>query len=590
MQFLTELGSLSDYLLGIELGLCCVLAALMLVHHRSAGAWSLLCFLVLSALLYSHWGSAGRPVLGITLASPGAWITRFVQLSAPLWLRRFVEPSLWLFFLSLVGLSSAVGSRRARSYFSLAATFLLLLILLESVWLTEFWFAQIELTNILRQAVVVLQGVLVHGCLLMTALGLFFYRRGAPQEVAARRVPFVRLVATAITLFLIPALLYSEKPMRAGAHYYSWFPENWKAGYALRKVVPKIEPLLGEYLSDDPAVFSQHLKWARQYGLDFFVFDWWPERPDIGRRILENLNRQQDLGSFQYALMYETLDLNKPGDVFREGLPADTVYLDEIRKERLKLHWEYLANNYMKREGYLRVDGKAVLFVYATRHLVGPVSDAIQAARRHVKESTGVELYLVADEAFFHVLGLNRAGEVKLLPKFEPNWQRLIAFDAITAYNPYDASRKEFAGVRGVENWLAAVEKLFARYKAIAATVGIPFVPGVLPGYNDRGVRLNADHYVIPRTFGPLGQEADQSLFQHALERHVRPFLSGESSLFVVTSWNEWNEGTQIEPTQYSPATNKDKSDWGINYTQGEWHEGYQSKHLRELKAFVTAK
>ena len=46
----------------------------------------------------------------------------------------------------------------------------------------------------------------------------------------------------------------------------------------------------------------------------------------------------------------------------------------------------------------------------------------------------------------------------------------------------------------------------------------------------------------------------------------------------MITSWNEWNEDTAIEPVAAAPATTNDRR--GGFFTQGYPYEGYGTTYL----------
>jgi hypothetical protein len=87
------------------------------------------------------------------------------------------------------------------------------------------------------------------------------------------------------------------------AYYYIWFdPESWnraKTDY----------PLLGRYSSDDAAVMRQHVRWAKEAGIDGFIVSWkGTER--LNRRLaqLVEIAEQED---FKLAIIYESLDFER---------------------------------------------------------------------------------------------------------------------------------------------------------------------------------------------------------------------------------------------------------------------------------------
>lgn len=551
-------------------------------------------FLLFASLLfYSQAFSEGRAILSEGIAMPGSLITRSFSIDAAFWLRRAIEPSVWFLLLLVITASNDSLTRIGCIFFFIGAQMLIAAFFLECLVLVpnEFmqtharanwdWLllAHFELTQLFLLALLVAT----------IAEVLYLSRPNRIQHGLERLRSDLRLlVPISLALFFLGSVVMwglsrageAPKRIRAGAHYYSWFPENWAGGFAGERFDPPVNPQLGKYTSANPEVFLQHVEWAEEAGIDFLIFDWWPQRPHIGRRIYTHVVRKKRLGGMKFSLMYESLDLR---EAFDNPVPGETdrvVYLTPKRINRLKKHWEYLAKHYMRDKSYLRIDGRAVLFVYATRHLVGPVADSFRKARAHVKAKTGIDLYIVGDEVFFNVLTYSARHGVLLKPDGVPDWDRLTAFDAITSYNPYDETRIEHAGSAGVEQFFSDVRKLYQRYREIAATVGIRFIPGILPGYNDRGVRLEQDHYVLPRYYG---KDAKESFFSQALRDIGLPFLDKDKPFLSITSWNEWNEGTQIEPTSSSLMTNRDTSPSGAAYTRGEYHRGYKSELIKHL-------
>jgi hypothetical protein len=230
-------------------------------------------------------------------------------------------------------------------------------------------------------------------------------------------------------------------------------------------------------------------------------------------------------------------------------------------RNRLAADLRFVGEHYLKHPSALRINGRPVLFLYVTRVLRGDIASWVEEVRRMLA-TIGVDPFIVADEVFWQ----------------EADPDRLRAFDAITAYNVYDWPRTGNAGLASESTFLADVEGLFSRWQAAAGAAGVRFVPNAMPGYNDRGVRLAEDHYVIPRRM-QLSSPAT-SLFERSIEL-ARRFVDPTLPMLTITSFNEWHEWTQIEPARRS--TRQPSAD-PASFTQGFPHDAYTFEYLEVIR------
>jgi glycoprotein endo-alpha-1,2-mannosidase len=219
--------------------------------------------------------------------------------------------------------------------------------------------------------------------------------------------------------------------------------------------------------------------------------------------------------------------------------------------------------------------------LYLTRILVGDVAGALADVRDMWRER-GHDPYVIADDIFWNVTVDGGP------PAFtnQPQASRIRLFDAITAYNPYESERTSHAGHGATSRFVPDVLGLYERYRD--ATGGsVPIVPNVLSGYNDRGVRPSLDHYVIPRAWAPGAPEG--SFLAELLRQVADPWFDPRAPLVFVTSWNEWNEDTGIEPIRAAPATAADTATDGVSRTQGHAYEGFGTRYLEVLRDHYVA-
>ena len=113
----------------------------------------------------------------------------------------------------------------------------------------------------------------------------------------------------------------------------------------------------------------------------------------------------------------------------------------------------------------------------------------------------------------------------------------------------------------------------------------MPIIPDVFPGYNDRGVRPDDAHYAVPRRWAP--DQAEGTLLREMIDRLVRPLVDPRVPMMFVTSWNEWNEDTAIEPLAPAEPTVADGPIPG-RFADGYAYGGGDSQ-LRALRDEVVA-
>ncbi len=299
-----------------------------------------------------------------------------------------------------------------------------------------------------------------------------------------------------------------ESPPFVGAHYYPWyFPEKW----TLEPVCDT--PQSGHYDSRDRAVAKRHVQWAKQAGLDFFMVSWISptgrEDQNFRQAILPEIEDQ----GFRFAFHYETaLALGLPA-----GKPLD---FDQKREDgsqagdRFVAHFDYLADTYFQRRSHVAWNGKAIVQIYLVRDMVhaGPYLKRVRDRLR----KRGIELYLIADVVFW-------------APPESFDWALLKEhFQAITAYNMYY-----------VPQFLDRVRAQFQASDRMARENGLAFIPDVMPGYDDTRLR-GKDRATLKREGGS---------FYRSFWDVASPFVSAEQPFLLITTFNEWHEGTELEPS-----------------------------------------
>jgi glycoprotein endo-alpha-1,2-mannosidase len=234
--------------------------------------------------------------------------------------------------------------------------------------------------------------------------------------------------------------------------------------------------------------------------------------------------------------------------------------------------FQYIASHYFSNPSYLMVSqSRPVVFFYAALQLT-PISAVQQmvASLRQAMASTGFNIYLIGDEYY----ALN-----------PPDPTRIANWDAIFGYNVY----AQYAGYSDDNGYFALHTTMYSEYQAVAQQLGVDFVPSLSPGFNDRAVRqICANNPALARRTSATAGEG--SMFASFLNTLALPYANNSQLKMIhITTFNEWHEDTQIEPTVVTGPTTADSSPSGSQYTQGLVYQGYGTTYLDILRDGIAS-
>jgi hypothetical protein len=358
-------------------------------------------------------------------------------------------------------------------------------------------------------------------------------------------------IVTVVALFLLPcttSYAAADKDYFVGVYYYPWYGNNnfhdasnpTGQNTLVYHLNPRITPQLGWYNQNDPNVISRHYKWARYAGVDFFVTSYWGRGKTEDSIIQNYMFDNPDRSNIKLAVFIET--------------KAAALSLSKITDET-----NYLCDNYFNRPGYFRIDNKPVIFIYVTRAMSDPnLTTYISNIRTAATNKGAGDVYIVGDEVWGS-------------PNIAKETPRVSQMDAVTNYDVFgNIGRPRFATDSILNTW----QSENTSWKSFVNSIGKQFIPAVTPGFNNRSLSPMSRK---------LNDESNEfgTLFSGMLDRAK---AAADMNMIMVTSWNEWHEDTQIEPTISAPPTNIDDSNTTQNYTQGLYYNGYGMLYLNILR------
>jgi len=298
-----------------------------------------------------------------------------------------------------------------------------------------------------------------------------------------------------------------------GAAYHPWWSrDSWGSIGASEGTTPFGSPLLGLYDSDDSLAVSKHIDWATGYGIDYFFCSYPFADP---KQVLENPLAKDS----KVAILYEIGALSNN---YNQGIPEIDLNLRNVYST-FQAHFDHMAANYFTHPSFLRIEGRPVVYLFASGSIQADIIKPLEQLRRHMSDM-GVEPYIIGDE-----MGA-WGGKI-------PS-SRLKAYDAITTYGfpPVWHENESLTPPSGVR-------REYDRWRSAAHAVGIEIVPSVYPGFDNAYLAAHLPGYGAPRWHVPRSMQFFKSNLDIAMD-----FLD-KSRLLMIVSWDEWGENSFIEPT-----------------------------------------
>jgi len=333
-------------------------------------------------------------------------------------------------------------------------------------------------------------------------------RTKSPRAISVHSSVFsVPSCSTAVAALIAAAFSVSaqtphslfQAPREVLAFYYPWYGTAEKQGKTVHWGKINAEqhdisdsthyPAQGAYDSHDPALVERQIKLAKANGITGFIHSWW------GQNRLED----EALPIVLAAAGKENFKVS----VYWETAPAkERAQIDHAINDLT-----YLLTKYATNPAFLKVDGKPVIFVYGRVMGEVPLSswpDIISGAR-----AKSGDFLLIADG-------------------YHEKYAR--QFDGLHAYNICSSVKGKSPDA--LRAWAAKhygdVVKLARDNHRISCV-------DIIPGYDDTKIRhpgLKVDR-LDGQVYSILWDET----------------IKASPDWVLITSWNEWHEGSEIEPS-----------------------------------------
>jgi len=261
-------------------------------------------------------------------------------------------------------------------------------------------------------------------------------------------------------------------------------------------------PELGCYSSNDPEIIGLHMRQIRDAGIGVVAISWWGKDSFSDQSVRNLLDIADKYGlkvAFHIEPIYKTTD-------------------------EFKAHLEYIRSNYLEHPAFYKLHGKPFYYLYNSYKLNYQKWQSIMNP-----DSLSSIRNTPIDGIFISLWTLRLDGEFALVS----------GFDGVYTY--YASDGFHFGSTSS--NWQYMAE--YSRENNLI------FIPCVGPGYIDTRIRPWNEKSTRSRDNGKYYEK----MFFNAI--NINPDFIG------ITSFNEWHEGTQIEPAIPKKLSSYTYEDYG---------------------------
>ena len=340
-----------------------------------------------------------------------------------------------------------------------------------------------------------------------------------------------------------------------------FMPEGQGEWQTIRQATPKFDghrqprvPLWGYLDEADPRVMEKKIAAAVQHGINVFIFDWyWYENQPF---LEEALNRgflgARNNDQLRFFVMWANHDATTLWDL-EQSHERRVIWPGSVDRATFENAMRRLIERFFPHPSYYRIDGKPVLSIYEIGTLIKGLGsleatrDALNALRAWVREAGFPGLHLQA------ILWNNIPESLGMVPgdrtPTRDHTIRYLGFDSLTNYQWCHYIRP--TGL--YQDW---GEQAVAAWDRFEHDFSLPFYPHVSIGWDTNPRFKHAKQSLVT--------DETPDLFADFLNRAMA-FVDAKGRsprLLTVNSWNEWSEGSYLEPdmrygTRYLEAVRK---------------------------------
>jgi len=327
-----------------------------------------------------------------------------------------------------------------------------------------------------------------------------------------------------IAAYIWPA--YHDEP-----RWRQFMPEGDGEWEIIRRAKPRFEdhyqpriPLWGYTSESDPKEMEKKIDAAVKHNVNVFIFDWYwyQNQPFLEEALNNGFLKANNNHKMHFYLMWANHNATTLWE-YENSHENNVIWPGWVNSSVFEIVMDRVIKNYFFHPSYYKIYGAPVFSIYEVKNLIKGIGGI-----RKTRKALDLFREKTKDAGFpdLHFQGINWNISSKIIKK--------LGFDSLTSYQwAHHVTPKGL-----YKEW---AEKAIIKWEDYCRKLSVPYFPHVSIGWDNNPRFKELKNTIVKNTPELFGKYMEDAM-DYIDRKEINP------PLITVNSWNEWGEGSYLEP------------------------------------------